>query len=239
MNTTKIKCDELKNYYGAMSFGSDIFIASELLKMHCPACIAEFGAGSGGWSMTINEVLSYNNISPHFYLIENFNWPNKGIIIEGWPTNNDELSSHISSMSPKMKFDIVNHNNTIENVDTFRIDATASYNLMDEYINVCTDDAIIFIDDFNPNSGIYRIMYAIKAAAEKKIFPVWLGEKESMWCKNKEKSEMMVSHMYNIRLELKSRGVELFHTNYGDLYGGIEWNFIRTKENNFIGMKMK
>ena len=172
----------------------DFDIVSRIIKFNNSTKILEIGGGCAGWSIGINKIL---NNSPHITVVENFEFVGYSRDY-GWPVCEKELKQ---SIEEKCKYLNCNHNIQILDMDavylpeklkhqTFDVIRLDCFDHEDEINDILrwshsslTNNGLMCIDDIQPCITINRFMCMMDLVREKLFKPVWIGDKEAIWCK--------------------------------------------------------
>ena len=201
----RAQADALLAKTQVMSIYADLHVAAALLNSQftSPFRAIEFGAGAGGWPKAMHE-LGVNNVD--WSLVENFDWMNDNYQSDTspWPRNKDELLKNCDEFDPSLEvshvYDVdvsklINSDilvTTNQKFDLLRIDCDISKQEFEYIITNCLNtNAVVFIDDARTNCGLYRIMLGAMAVIDDLLYPVWYGEKESMFCTNYDRSRIL------------------------------------------------
>lgn len=225
-----------------MSETPDIIVSSLLLQSINPSGVIELGAGSGGWPKTMNKLGGIDNC--HWILFENFSWIENNFDDDNyyWPKNNADFYSFIEKTSPGLKVTLLESDvNAVKNTnilaqildsnpqcsfDALRLDCPIDWDIMEYYISMLSENALVFIDDHRANCGMQRIIIGIDMVRKGLLYPVWFGEKEAVYCKN-----------LTLANSLKSIINDVIPTHYNNIFPtrqlhytmpGETWEFVAT-----------
>lgn len=211
----------------------DIVIALWIISNHNPTHFFEVGTGTGGWPVTMHNVLSLNNT--RFTLLEDMSWGISDFNYRGepYPKNINELTQLIiNKVNTEINLEVLQQVNlsTLPKYDTVRFDCDTSFEEFEEYINHCEENSIIFVDDFKFNISFKRVVYTMSLASKNKLFPLWFGDQESAWTTNKEYRDQLLKTMYSQIDQTKLLEVNPRVFNQG-LITGTEWRYINSRGN--------
>ena len=169
--------------------------------------IIEFGAGTGNWSVLIDNLtrkgvgLSKSERQRAFHQVENFDYTSHLTMShvyekENWPTTPEDLrnnciqaSLELTTREIKSKYYFENINdllkrNLYEDFNVIRIDCDIDWDLFWKWLPHNTaEDFIIIVDDIAPNYCYERFYNMMKQSNDiKNIKPVWLGINTGIWC---------------------------------------------------------
>ncbi len=217
---------ELLAKFEPMSYVQDLRFVAELLKCSMPKNLIEFGAGSGGWILTMNHLVP----GIQFTAVENFS-NDFGF---GWPKTTPtwllNIHSNAFKVGDSLDVKIIDRNaHEVEFEDDFaavRFDCLANMkdvtSLIDRILPYSTDDCLFLVDDISPNTCPGRFLAFMEKTKKNELFPVWFGYKEGAWCKNVAFCEKLQE---TLRKEFGSnhmRWVEINDTVY-PIYFGNDW----------------
>ena len=209
-----------------MTSASELFITSEILKIHNPVHIVELGAGAGGWAAALYLL---GNSKIKYTLIENMSWG-----IQGFFDNNENFPKTLQELEDLVLLktsDITNfeffkevEDVTSNNFDVFRYDCNG---ITDQQLNSilkkCHEKSVIFIDDFKMNVNPIACMQAMELHANDKLYPLWFSDKESAWCNNKDYRDYIYHLLYKKLKEIPSLNIK--NCNFNE-----KLNFITSRE---------
>jgi len=218
-----------------MSDPLDILITNVILHKHSPNDICEFGTGNGAWALT---QFKSGIIDSRYMLLDNFSWHKMGWIGHRfWPKNSAELVDYINKQtSNSMNFDVIDveakdYINEMSVCDVIRVDIDMEFQLLHEVIDKLTDNGVLLMDDVVFNMGLNRIVNLIDLKRAGKIFPLWIGNKESAWTIN----ESYRDHLYEITTTALSEqydfGLSLLNEK---TLNPDRWKYFTTREHNFF-----
>lgn len=180
----------------------DVLIESYLLntlKQGNAQSAIEFGAGNAGWPLMMN-LMGFT--SPQWHLVEDFSLAmqtQSQKIRPDWATNPDELTQHIAKNSSEFKLNRIIPslpNDDREKYDICRIDFRLDPEWVEKFVSEqMSDDAWLFIDDTKMNCGFERIMLAFRLMNAGLVYPIWIGEKECVFSKNKYDGQKVIAAM--------------------------------------------
>ena len=219
--------------------------------------ILELGSGAGGWTKIMHKLSEeYGNppLDVGWILVENFMWMNESWTEtkqgSNWPTTKEELREDVKDMIPHAILEnIYDHsvsqlisdkefNNCYNNNISFmRIDVSATFQEIEHFIHHnLDDDAMIIIDDTRMNCGVERIYLLFELLRNNLGYPVWLGEKESMLCKNPDKAKFYSNWLAEA---LKEKNYNIYWNQELKVFFGIDCYFTTTTPFNVFAVKAK
>src|SRR6185437_13878772 len=171
-----------------MSIVQDLEFASELLKAAKSKKVIEFGAGAGGWILTMNHLVP----DVTFIAVENFSiafgddWPktkaswllyvhNKAFAV-GNDLSVTIMDKDVTEMKFKGEYDAVRFDCLTNMKDITK--------LIDKVMPHTSETSLFFVDDISPNTCPGRFMAFMEKSLKNELLPVWFGHKEGAWCKN-------------------------------------------------------
>ena len=230
-NYTAEEINYISSKTNVMTEYHDIVIGLWIIANHKPKHFFELGTGTGGWPVTMHNVLCMDDT--RFTLSEDMTWGLSDFNYRGesYPKTIQELSQliHAKSKTP-MKFEVLQNADLakIQPYDTIRIDCEPSFEAFEMYINHCDKSSIVFIDDFKFNISLKRVAYTMELVSKNKLFPLWFGDQESAWTTSKEYRDNLLRIMYNQIGKMKLLKVNPRVFDQGRV-GITEWRYINTR----------
>lgn len=196
VNSKFQEAETLIQEYELMSNPRDFFIVYSILDYINSRSILEAGTGSGAWPI----VLTRMGIQSHYTLIENFMYSNEGFsnFDKFWPNNKIELETHlkVNGVERYFVFDKdVEEYSSFEKFDCVRIDLDTDYSTVQSLMNCLDDTGVLLIDDVNK---FHRLLYVIQ---QEDFYPIWIGEKESAWTKDKQLQHSIINSIKEITVD--------------------------------------
>jgi hypothetical protein len=226
---------KIKEHTQVMAEPLDLLVANIILKTHNANKIYEIGTGSGAWAITqFNTGID----TAEYVLLDNFSWATNGWTGHRfWPKNEDDLKDYLlGETNNNLKFTIVNSNiydyiATMEdNINTIRIDMDPDYNGFSKIIDKLDYNGLLIVDDVVFNMGLNRVVNLIDFKRQEKLFPLWIGLKESAWVKNIEYRDYLYHEVCSIIKENYSIGL----TEYDERYLNVDhWKYFTTRYHDF------
>jgi hypothetical protein len=226
---------EIKEQTQVMADPLDLLVTNIILKEHAPTEIYEIGTGSGAWVITQFKT---GITAPEYVLIDDFSWAAKGWSGHRfWPQDELDLRNYVDEQTNhKLSFKIVNSDiyDYIDimksNINTVRIDMDPDHNGFEKIIDKLDDTGLLLVDDVVFNMGLNRIVNLIDFKRQGKIYPLWIGLKESAWVKNKDYRDQLYVSACNTIKENYDIGL----TEYDEPYLNIDtWKYFTTRYHNF------
>jgi len=172
------------NELGVMSSIEDLILEEAILEIHAPKNILEMGLGGGGWSVFANARTRAKIIG-----IENFDYAKYKIGYgygHDWIDNINELQNKLQTNDITIKTDVTQIPRDII-FDLVRLDCLDQEKDIEEFWNYIlpqtSDAALFFVDDVIPCIAVFRLVVMMKLCERKILKPVWMGNKEGVWCK--------------------------------------------------------
>lgn len=186
--------------------------------------IIEFGAGTGNWSVLIDNLtrkgvgLSKSERQRAFHQVENFDIE-YSYKEENWPTTLKDLKNNCTQASLELTgreiisqyyFEDVNEilkRNIREKFHIIRIDCDIDWNLFWKWLPYNTSNRfLIIVDDIAPNHCYERFYNMMKQSNDiKNIKPLWFGINTGIWCSSNlsisdtvDYAATELTHLYDI-----------------------------------------
>lgn len=166
---------------GIMSCHFDLLVEEIILKTHQPKNILEMGLGMGGWSIFSNRLTGAKIMG-----VENFDFVNYSNYGSTWIKDKKDLELHLEKNDITIKEKIMEVPKDII-FDLIRLDCLDQEKDIKEFwdyiIPQTSDSCLFFVDDIIPRITFFRFLYMMKLCEAKILKPIWMGEKEGVWCK--------------------------------------------------------
>lgn len=223
--------NEISSKTNVMTDYHDIVIGMWIMANHNPKHFLELGTGTAGWPISMHNALNLKDT--RFTLIEDMSWGSTNFEYrnEMYPKNFDELSTIISNKTKTtMNFEIFKevNLNTIKGYDTLRIDYDTSFEEFENFIDNCSTNSVVFVDDFRFNISLKRVAYTMSLVFRKKLFPLWLGDQETAWVTNKQYRDYLLDIMHQQIDQIKTLKVNPRYFKQG-IIDDVDWRYINTR----------
>jgi len=214
------KCHKIKKLisdYELMSNHRDFLMVVSILEQLHPKSILEAGTGAGAWPICLYKM----GIKSHFDLIDDFSYTERGFTgSKVWPENVEDLEKHLNRNGVtqfSIFNDCVQKYFTNKKFDCVRIDLTEDQAVIDRLINSLDYNGVLFIDDID---DFNRLSFVLE---HDDFLPIWVGEKEAAWTRDKILHTQLVNSLDSISVEglLNAR------------HDHKKWSFRVTKNNSF------
>lgn len=225
----------IKEEIQVMAEPLDLLVSNIILKIHNANKIYEVGTGSGAWAIAqFNTGIN----SASYVLLDNFSWAVNGWSGHRfWPKDEEDLAQHLMKHTDNnLQFTIVNSNiyDYIEkmekNINTIRIDMDPDYDGFSKIIDKLDHNGLLLVDDVVFNMGLNRIVNLIDFKRQKKLYPLWIGLKESAWVKNEEYRD----YLYEKTCEVIKQNYDIGLTEYDEHYLNVDqWKYFTTRYHDF------
>jgi hypothetical protein len=192
-----------------MSNPFDLLVEELILKTHQPKNILEMGLGMGGWSIFSNKLTGAKVVG-----VENFDFINYDNYGSAWIRDKKELEASLEKHDICIKETITE---IPENIvfDLVRLDCLDQEKDIKEFwdciLPKTSKECLFFVDDIIPRITLFRFLYMMKLCEVKILKPVWMGEKEGVWCKY----DYDCSEIHNAILS-GNLSIRKYHLNIGD-----------------------
>lgn len=214
--------ESVVNKYKPMALVEDLYVISEIISNVNPKTVLELGVGSGGWILAINELIK-NHLPNIFYLgFENFSYDYNFV----WPKNEKELEYQLKNFQPDLNVSIINKNVNLVNqtdfenktFDVVRLDCLEHLsdinNIFYKVLPNTSKNCIFLVDDITPNICFNRFLAFMNKTSEGILKPLYIGMKESVWCKYDFDCEPLQKKLYEMfKDELNCNFVPLTFSN--------------------------
>lgn len=240
--------EQLVNHTQVMSHQSDIAIAGMFLrKLKADSnqilTIAELGTGAGGWVKAMHAL----GATASWVLVDNFVWSESNFNQQAieWPGPeqlrtslnefdasiliNDIYAYEVNDMIKLGIFDVYKNN-----LDVIRVDCDISADNLEHLIQNCANDnALVFVDDFKSNCGLFRIVTAIELVQKGLLHFVWLGEKEAMFVTNPIMVDDYINHLIE-QSQYFNKLVETHRVSKWKIYPNIEAKYMLGRDYKYV-----
>lgn len=169
--------------------------------------VLEIGSGNAGWVKALHD-MGYKN--PEWYLVENFSWAKDKDFERDWATDAAELESQILEHDSKINIKSITSELPENDVvyDVIRIDCEMDPDKIEEFIENHTHYASwVMIDDCRMDCGFERLALAFRLMYAGFLSPVWIGEKECIFSRNKNDGEAAVK----LLSYLPEQHIDMYH----------------------------
>jgi hypothetical protein len=195
----KVEILKILNETHSMSKPEDIYVESKILnnKLFDDCSIIEFGAGLGGWPLSLHYLGVKNK---KWTLVDNLTWfkEDKNFIIN----LNEKIQVLNNSEFIELEInDIIKTKDILKNkvFDVIRIDCNINENIIDFIVNNCiSKTAVIFIDDIIPSWGFTRVYLMFYLIMKYKFHLIWIGTNQCLLSKNEETKNTIIDALVEI-----------------------------------------
>lgn len=226
---------KIKGHTQVMAEPLDLLVTNIILKTHNPDKIYEIGTGNGAWAITqFNSGID----TAEYVLLDNFSWATNGWTGHRfWPKDENDLKEYLlRETNNRLNFTIVNSDiydyiGTMEdNISAVRIDMDPDYKGFEQIIDKLDNNGLLLVDDVVFNMGLNRVVNLIDFKRKEKIYPLWIGLKESAWTKNIEYRDHLYYNVCNVIKDNYDIGL----TEYDEHYLNADvWKYFTTRHHDF------
>lgn len=215
--------EQIISDYELMSNPRDFLMVLSIIEQIKPKSILEAGTGAGAWPICLLRM----GVDSYFDLIDNFSYSDKGFKgAKFWPNNKFELERHLRKNGVN-KFKIFEKDaaeyTPTQKFDCVRIDLTADLTVIDRLIDTLNYKGVLLIDDIHNFNRLSLVLQ------HDDFLPIWVGEKEGAWTKDKKLHNRLVSYLKDIKLK---GGINEYHIHK-------KWSFCITKEDSWVKNNFK